>query len=46
MTWITEYQMGSDELQCDTSGEFNTVESGIQEACMCMHLRILPLKQI
>lgn len=47
MTWMTEYQMDSDELQrLNTSYEFKTFESGIQEACKHIPLGILSLKQI
>lgn len=39
MTWMTEYQLDSDELQrLNISCEFKTIESGIQEACKHMYL--------
>lgn len=47
MTWMTEYQMDSDELQrFNTSCEFKTIVSDIQEACKHISLGILSLKQI
>lgn len=47
MTWMTEYQMDSDELQrLNTSCAFKTIESGIRGACKHIPLGILSLKQI
>lgn len=44
---MTEYQMDSDELQrLNTSCEFKTIESGIQEACKHIPPGIFSLKQI
>lgn len=43
MTWMTEYQMDSDELQrLNTSCVFKTTESGIQEACKHISLGFFP----